>query len=366
MSQEPKVKSSSQLAISLRRLRRHRAATAGGIILAVLYFSAIFADFIAPYPYDLQHKRKPYHPPMSIHFFREDGSFSFRPFVYDYKVEFDPQTYERIYTPQKELYIYLFVRGEEHEILGLIPTVWHLFGLKEKDKRIFLMGSDVQGRDIFSRIFYGGRVSLSIGIIGVIVSFSIGTIVGGISGYFGGQTDNILMRLVEVIMMIPGFYLLLALRAVFPLSLSSVQVYLMIVMILGLIGWAGLARIIRGLVLSIREREYVQGAQALGAGNLRIVVRHILPNTLSYTIVAATLSIPGYILGEAALSLLGLGIREPQASWGNMLSVAMSASNIQRHPWILIPGVVIFITITAFNFLGDGVRDAFDPKGEIK
>jgi peptide/nickel transport system permease protein len=236
-----------------------------------------------------------------------------------------------------------------------------LFGVDEPAK-IYLLGADYRGRDLFSRILYGSRVSLSIGFVGVAVSFSVGMLVGGISGFFGGRTDNLLMRLCEMVMMIPGFYLMLALRAAFPPDLSSVEVYLMIVLIMSFIGWAGLARVIRGMVLSIREKEFVTAAHASGQGSLRIIVRHILPNTLSYVIVAVTLSIPSYILGESALSLIGLGIQEPYASWGNLLSEAMNIAEIKFHPWILIPGLFIFVTVMSFNFLGDGLRDAFDPR----
>jgi len=361
------VKSASQLAISMRRLKRHTLARISIIILGIMYFSAIFADFIAPYPYDTPNKKKSYHPPTPIHFFSPEG-FSLHPFVYEYKIEIDPETFARKYVPNKEKkhHIYFFTKGEEHKILGLIPNDRHLFGLKSKRARIYLLGSDIHGRDIFSRILYGGRVSLSIGLVGVAITFTIGLIMGGISGYFGGIVDNIMMRLSEMIMMIPGFYLLLALRAAFPLSMSSVEVFLMIIVILSFIGWAGLARVIRGLVLSIRQREYVQSALALGAGRLRIIVLHILPNTFSYAIISASLSIPGYILGESYLSLLGLGIREPQASWGNMLNTAINASAVKQYPWILIPGFVIFIAIMAFNFLGDGLRDAFDPHGLVQ
>jgi peptide/nickel transport system permease protein len=333
----------------------------------MMYFSAIFADFISPYPYDMQNKRKSYHPPTPIHLFSPEG-FSLRPFVYEYKIEIDQETFARRYVPdqEKKHHIYLFTKGGKHKLLGVIPTDRHLFGLKSPRARIYLLGSDIHGRDIFSRILYGGRISLSIGLVGVAITFTIGLIMGGISGYFGGIVDNIVMRLSEMIMMVPSFYLLLALRAAFPLSMSSVEVFLMIIVILSFISWAGLARVIRGLVLSIRQREYVQSALALGAGNWRVIVLHVLPNTFSYAVVAASLSIPGYILGESGLSLLGLGIREPQASWGNMLNTAINASAVRQYPWILIPGFVIFIAIMAFNFLGDGLRDAFDPHGLVQ
>jgi len=255
-----------------------------------------------------------------------------------------------------------FVKGPERKVFGFIKTERYLFGT-EGEGRIFLFGTDNQGRDIFSRVLYGARISLSIGIIGVSISFILGLLIGGLSGYFGGWLDTLMMRVVELIMMFPFFYLMLALRAVFPPNLSSLQVYLLIVVILSLIGWASLARIIRGMVLSIREEEYVMAARALGLSSFRIITRHILPNTFSYTITAITLSIPDYIIGESALSLLGLGIQEPYPSWGNMLSVAVGNLRILTGaPWMLIPGFFIFLTVLAFNFLGDGIRDVTDPK----
>jgi len=340
-------------------IKKNRFAYVSLYILGIFYFLAIFADFIAPYPYDIQHRDTPYHPPTQIHFFDKDGNFHIRPFVYRYELV-DPvfKKYRIDYTTRYP--IYFFTKGEKHYLFGIIPTDIHLFGVKEG--KIFLLGADHLGRDIFSRLLYGGRVSLSIGIVGVLVSFSIGAIIGGISGYFGGRIDNILMRISEIVMSFPGFYLMLALRAVFPITLSSVQVYFLIVIILSFIGWAGLARVIRGMVLSIREQEFVVAAKSYGASSLRIITRHIIPNTFSYLLIAATLSIPGYILGESALSLLGLGIQEPYSSWGNMLASARSISAISQYPWILSPGIAIFITILAFNLLGDALRDALDPK----
>lgn len=340
-------------------IKKNKLAYLSFYILIVLYFLAIFADFIAPYPYDIQHRDTPYHPPTQIHFFDKNGNFSLRPFVYEYKLV-DPifKRYKIDYT--KKHYIYFFVKGDKHYLLGFIPMYTHLFGVKEG--KIFLLGADHLGRDIFSRLLYGARISLSIGIVGVLISFVIGALVGGISGYFGGYIDNILMRISEVIMSFPGFYLMLALRAIFPITLSSVEVYFLIVVILSFIGWAGLARVIRGMVLSIREQDFVLAAKSYGASSLRIITKHILPNTFSYLLIAATLSIPGYILGESALSLLGLGIQEPYASWGNMLAAARSITAISNYPWILSPGIAIFITILAFNLLGDALRDALDPK----
>ncbi|MEJ5172419.1 MAG: ABC transporter permease [Hydrogenothermaceae bacterium] len=343
----------------MESIRKNRLAFLSLHILFVLYFLAVFADFIAPYPYDIQHRDTPYHPPTQIHFFDEKGNFHLRPFVYGYKMVDPINKYYQIDYSRKYP-IYFFTDGESHYILGMFKTDKHLFGVK--DGKIFLLGSDNLGRDIFSRILYGARISLSIGLIGVFLSFTIGTVIGGISGYFGGKIDNLIMRFSEILMSFPSFYLMLALRAVFPITLSSTEVFFMIVVILSFIGWAGLARVVRGMVLSIREQEYVLAAKSYGASSVRIIVKHIIPNTYSYLLIAATLSIPGYILGESALSLLGLGIQEPYASWGNMLSSAMSYTAVSSYPWILAPGVAIFITILAFNILGDALRDALDPK----
>ncbi len=340
-------------------IKKNKLAYLSFYILVILYFLAIFADFISPYPYDKQHRDTPYHPPTQIHFFDEKGNFHLRPFVYRYELV-DPVFKIYKVDKSKKYPIYFFVEGDRHYLLGIIPTNIHLFGVKEG--KIFLLGADNLGRDIFSRLLYGGRISLSIGLVGVLVSFTIGAIIGGISGYFGGKVDNILMRISEIVMSFPGFYLMLALRAVFPITLSSVQVYFLIVIILSFIGWAGLARVIRGMVLSIREQDFVTAAKSYGASSFRIITRHILPNTFSYLLIAATLAIPGYILGESALSLLGLGIQEPYASWGNMLSAARSISAMASYPWILAPGIAIFITILAFNLIGDALRDALDPK----
>jgi peptide/nickel transport system permease protein len=257
--------------------------------------------------------------------------------------------------------IRFLVRGEPHRLLWLIPTDVHLFGVESPGK-IFLFGSDQFGRDVFSRLLYGGRISLSVGLFGILITYSLGLLMGGIAGYYGGLVDNVLMRLSEVMMSIPALYLILALRAAFPSNIRSDFLYLMIILILSLVLWASLARIIRGMVLSIRENEYVTAAEAMGMSSLRIIVRHILPNTASFVIVAATLSVPGYILGEVALSFLGAGIQEPVASWGNMLQQAQSIRVLKSFPWILVPGVFIFLTVLAFNFLGDGLRDALDPK----
>ncbi|MFH1287537.1 MAG: ABC transporter permease [bacterium] len=343
--------------------RKHKLALFGAGILFILYFCAIFADFISPYGYSTQNRDKNYHPPTRIHFFESNEKFHIRPFIYGTSGEINTETFQKNYTINTgdKYFVRFLVRGEDHLFLGIFKTNIHLFGVDEPG-RIFIFGSDYLGRDIFTRILYGSRISLSIGLIGVFISFLIGMVVGGVSGYFGGWADNLIMRFCEIIMSFPHFYLLLALRAAFPPNLSSVTIYILIIIAMSFIEWAGMARIVRGMVLSLREEEYVLGAKAVGASSWRIIYRHILPNTMSYAIISATLSIPGYILGESALSLLSLGIMEPQASWGNMLSVAKSVNVLTNFPWVLTPGVFIFAAIMAFNFLGDGLRDILDPK----
>jgi peptide/nickel transport system permease protein len=238
----------------------------------------------------------------------------------------------------------------------------HLFGV-DAPGRVYLLGTDSFGRDQLSRLLYGSQISLTVGVVGIAISFTLGLLLGGVSGYFGGWIDTVIMRASELLLSIPSLYLIIALRAVFPIDLPSRQVYFGIVAILAFIGWAGLARVIRGLVLSIRRNEFVTAAEALGVSRFKIIVRHILPNTWSFVIVAATVSIPGYILGEVVLSFLGVGVQEPAASWGNMLNQARSIRALTSFPWLLyVPATAIFLTVMAFNFLGDGLRDALDPR----
>jgi peptide/nickel transport system permease protein len=283
-----------------------------------------------------------------------------RPFVYGIIAE---DNLLKIYSEDRnEKYpIKLFTRGDEYNILWSIRSNIHLFGVDEPG-RFFILGSDQLGRDLFSRILYGSQVSLSVGILGIIISTLLGMIVGGVAGYFGGVADFILMRVVEVLLAIPALYFILIMRRMFASDMNSAQIYLIIVVILAMIGWATEARVIRGMVLSIREREFVIAARALGFSHSRIILRHILPNTLSFVIVTATLSVPFFILGEVALSFLAVGIQEPEASWGNMLTLAQSNRVLADFPWVLAPGAFIFISVMAWNFLGDGLRDATDPR----
>lgn len=343
-----------------QQFRKSPLAVAGAITLAILYTLALTAQFVAPDLQETMDRQHFYHPPMRLHWIHQ-GRLHLIPFVYSTTLE-DPGRFRYQEDRSRAIPLRFFAVGEPYRFLGLISTRRHLFGV-DPPGYVYLLGTDGQGRDLLSRVLYGGQVSLTVGLVGIVISFTLGLLLGGVSGYFGGWVDNTIMRVTELLLTIPALYLLIALRAVFPIDLPSQQVYLAIVVILAFIGWAGLARIIRGMVLSIRRQEYVAAAEALGMSRLRIIGRHILPNTLSFVIVAATISIPGYILGEVVLSFIGLGVQEPAASWGNMLAQARGIRVLTSFHWMLfVPGLAIFVTVLAFNFFGDGLRDALDPR----
>ena len=350
-------------ALAWRNLRKHRMAMLAMKVLVVLYVVMLLDGFFAPYPYDSTQRDLAYHPTWNLHWIDADGGFHLRPFVYRMTSEFDADQ-RRIWIEEddREYPLKFFCKGEKTTILfGLIETRWHLFGV-DSPARLYLLGADYQGRDIFSRIIFGARISLTIGLVGTGISLALGMLIGGISGYLGGWWDHSIQRLCELIMLIPGLYTLMILYNALPDQLSSVEVYFGVVVILSFIGWAGLARIIRGMVLSIKTSDFVMAARASGVPTRRIVIRHVLPGTFSYAIVSASLSIPAYILGESGLSLIGMGIQDPVPSWGNMLTAARDVSNLTLYPWLLWPGVAIFVTVMAFNFFGDGLRDAVDPR----
>ncbi|MFZ5807114.1 MAG: ABC transporter permease [Verrucomicrobiota bacterium] len=324
-------------------------------ILGFFYAIALFAPFLTPYRSSDQNLSKTYHPPTAILW--KDGAL--RAQIYQ---NIDPTAaiYQKIKNESAK--IHFFAKGFEYKLFGLIPCSRHLFGV-DAEQRIYLLGSDATGRDVFSRLLFGAQISMSIGVIGIAVTMFLGLIIGGLSGYFGGWIDGIAMRFTEFLMAIPGLYLLLALRSAFAQHFSSEKMFLLIVIILSCIGWSGTARVIRGMSLSLRERPFILASEVMGQSPWKILWRHILPNTFSYLIVAATLSIPGYILGEAALSFLGIGIQEPSSSWGLMLAQAQEMKVFMLNFWwLLSPGIAIFIVVIAFNLLGDTLRDIVDPK----
>jgi peptide/nickel transport system permease protein len=337
-----------------RRLRSRKIAMFGGGLLIGLYSLAILAGFVSPYDYVRQDHDRFFHPPI----WPEVSGFHL--VVPRYEHLPGDCVYRRL--PDDTRPLHFFIQGDSYRLLGLLPLSVHLFGTGDDAYPIYLLGTDQFGRDILSRLLYGSEISLSIGIIGISISFVLGLLIGGLSGYFGGLTDNVIMRWCELIMSVPTLYMVIALRNTFPAGISSAKVYGIIIIIYSFIRWAGMARVIRGMTLSLCEQPFVLAARAMGQSHLKIIVRHILPNTFSYVIVAATLSVPYYILGEVDLSYLGVGIQEPSASWGLMLNAAQNTEYLKHYPWLLAPGVAIFITVLAFNFLGDGLRDAADTK----
>lgn len=372
-----------------QKLKQNPLARFGATVLLMFYLIVFFADFTAPYnPYE-QQPNGSLLPPTHVYWRDQQSGRFLGPHVYPIAqgpVDIDTGERATDIDFSQPSPIRFFVKGDEYKIFNLtLPLIKnisfddpmeleeivlfsgfsgnrHLLGTVGAGKWN-LLGTDESARDQLSRLIHGGRISLSIGLVGIIISFPLGMLVGGISGYFGGAIDSVLMRVVEVIMTIPSIYLLVALAAILPAGLSSSQRFLLIILILSFVGWAGLARIIRGEVLSLKERTFVQASQAMGGRSLHIIVRHILPQTATYVIISATLAVPGYIVAEAVLSLIGLGIQQPDPSWGNMLSSATNASILVLHPWLIWPpAFLIVITVLSFNLLGDGLRDALDPR----
>ena len=350
----------------VNKIKKDKFALSSLIILLVLYLVIFLADFIAPYSNYYSNRDMAYAPPSKVYTIDENGKFSL-PYTYNYIREFEPSLMQTIYKQDRSQkhYLKLFAKGEKYKFLGIIPTDRHLIGTDEGGE-LYLLGTDINGRDVFSRLLFGGRISMTVGFLSLFIVFPIGLLYGGISGYFGGIVDMLMMRFAEAIMAIPSFYLLIILAAILPSGMTSIQRFCLIVVILALIGWAGFARVVRGMVLSIKKEEFVQAEKTMGASNLRIILRHILPQTTSYVIIAMTLSVPSYILAESGLSFLGLGIQQPDASWGNMLKEAQEFTNILYRPWLLTPGLLIFIAVLSFNLLGDAIRDFLDPKSKSK
>jgi peptide/nickel transport system permease protein len=345
-----------------RKLMKHKLARVSLYVLAFLYTLALFGNFIAPQGLDSYDSDNINSRPSKIHFVDSEGRFHWTPFVYGLKAERDKVTLRKKFVedPTRQYPIRLFVKGTEYKFLGSIPGNLHLYGVEDPG-RFFLFGTDAMGRDEFSRIVLGSQVSLTIPLVGVGISFVLGLLIGGISGYFGGMVDNIIQRLIEIIRSFPTLPLWMALSAAIPPKVPIVQMFLYITIILAFIEWTGLARVVRSKFMALKNEDYIMSARISGVSSARIIGVHLVPGFLSYLVVTMTLSIPGMIIGETAMSFLGLGIRSPAASWGVLLQEAQQMESVALYPWKLIPLAFVVVTVLAFNFLGDGLRDAADP-----
>ncbi len=351
----------SQWQLMWRRLKRHRLAMASLVVLFFIYAMAIFAPFISPYDPFETYPQRTFAPPQIPRFYDPEAGFSIRPFVYGLTSEVDMEARRRVHTIDYDemLPLHFFVRGEPYNLFGIMETDIRLFGVEEGTA--FIFGTDRYGRDMFSRIAHGARISISIGLIGVFISFVLGVSIGGFSGYLGGGFDNAIQRIIEFIRSVPTLPLWMGLSAALPLHWPPTTRYFAIVAILSIIGWTGLARVVRSKFLSMREEDFVVAARLINASERRVIFVHMVPTFLSHIIASLTLSIPGMILGETALSFLGIGLRPPVVSWGVLLQQAQNVATLARSPWLLIPGIFVILTVLAFNFLGDGIRDAADP-----
>jgi peptide/nickel transport system permease protein len=354
----------SQWLLMWWKFRRHRLAMVSTVVTILLYLTAAFAGFVAPFEPTKHQAKFTYAPPQFLHFFRttEDG-LKIGPYVYGYKMTVDAESLRRDFVINKEeiIPIQFFAKGTEYKLLGLFPTDVHLFGPEDPEQRFYLLGADRMGRDLFSRLIHGARISLSIGLVGVFLSLFLGVLIGGFSGYIGGALDNAIQRIIEFLQSIPTIPLWMGLSAALPPDWTPIMIYFAITIILSLRGWTGMARVVRGRFLSLREEDFVLAARLDGASQTRIILRHMAPSFMSHIIASVTLSIPGMILSETSLSFLGLGLRPPIVSWGVLLKESQNVRTVAQAPWLLLPGLAVVIAVLALNFVGDGLRDAADP-----